>query len=238
MDLTRKTETKNFKFTLTEIDETEGLFKGYASIFGAIDTMGDQVKKGAFKRSLKEQKKFPMLWSHQVNEPIGIISGKEDDIGLAVEGQLNLDVQRAREVRSLMKQGSVDGLSIGYQTVLEEIDKATNSRVLKEVKLWEISPVVFQACPGAIVTDVKSADGHGDGCHDEAGAWTPVEGCKLCEAMIRIAQDAASALEAKKKAEADEGTGTDLISTLDALILQGKGKTDELHLLDLLTFKI
>ena len=97
-----------------------------------------------------------MLWSHNITEPIGVISGAEDDTGLAVEGAINLDVQRGREVRSLMKQGAVQGLSIGYQTVLEELDKDSGSRKLKEVKLWEISPVVFQACPGALVSDVKA----------------------------------------------------------------------------------
>lgn len=150
-----KTETKEFKFTLTEVDEALGTFKGYASIWDAVDSYGDQVVKGAFKKTLKDRKKFPMLWSHKVDEPIGVIAGVEDDKGLAVEGQLNLDVPRATWTRSLMKQGAIEGLSIGYQTVVEELDKATGTRKLKEIKLWEISPVVFQACPGATVDAVK-----------------------------------------------------------------------------------
>ena len=154
---TRKTETKEFRFTLDEIDEVKGSFTGYASIWDAIDTYGDAVMKGAFKRSLKESKQFPLLWSHNLMEPIGIIEGAEDERGLAVSGQLNIDVQRGREIRSLMRQGAVTGLSIGFQTVREEIDKTTGLRKLKEVKLWEISPCVFQACPGAVADDVKTA---------------------------------------------------------------------------------
>lgn len=153
---TKKIETKDFKFTLTDVDEEKGTFKGYASVWGDVDSYGDAVKKGAFKKSLKETKLFPMLWSHNIVEPIGVISGHEDDKGLAVEGSLNQDVQRGREVRSLMKQGAVTGLSIGYQTLLEELDKETGTRTLKEVKLWEISPVVFPACGTARATDVKA----------------------------------------------------------------------------------
>jgi len=153
---TRKTETKEFKFTLDDIDEEKGSFAGYASIWDVVDSYGDTVVKGAFKRSLKESKQFPLLWSHNLMEPIGIVSGEEDDRGLKISGQLNIDVQRGREIRSLMKQGAVTGLSIGFQTVREENDKDANTRRLKEVKLWEISPCVFQACPNAQIDEVKA----------------------------------------------------------------------------------
>jgi HK97 family phage prohead protease len=151
-------ETKNieFKFKLSDDENDAGAFTGYASIFGVVDSYGDVVAKGAFKKTLKEKKQFPILWSHDITKPLGVISGVEDDRGLSVEGKLNLDVQLAREVRSLMVQGAVDGLSIGYQTVKEGEDKATKARVLQEINLWEVSAVVFQACPGAVVDEVKA----------------------------------------------------------------------------------
>lgn len=149
-------ETKDFKFSVENMDEEKGSFSGYASIFGVLDTVGDMVMPGAFKRTLREQKQFPLLWSHNIMEPIGLVAGQEDEKGLRVEGQLNLDVQRAREVRSLIRQGAVNGLSIGYQTIKEGQDKESNARLLKEIKLWEISPCVFQACPKAIVDEMKS----------------------------------------------------------------------------------
>jgi HK97 family phage prohead protease len=153
---TRKTETKEFKFTLEGVDEEKGTFRGYASIWDVVDSMGDVVVKGAFKRTLKDNKQFPLLWSHNLMEPIGVIEAKEDVRGLAVQGQLNVDVQRGREIRSLMRQGAVTGLSIGFQTVREEQDKDTGTRRLTEAKLWEISPCVFQACPGALAGEVKT----------------------------------------------------------------------------------
>jgi HK97 family phage prohead protease len=156
MMATRKIEIKDLKFTLDEIDETKGSFRGYASIWDIVDTYGDVVIKGAFKRTLKDNKQFPLLWSHNLMEPIGIIEAKEDSRGLAVQGQLNVDVQRGREIRSLMRQGAVTGLSIGFQTVRDEQNKETGHRRLTEAKLWEISPCVFQACPGAIADEVKT----------------------------------------------------------------------------------
>jgi hypothetical protein len=56
-----------------------------------------------------------------------------------------------------MAQNAVNGLSIGFVTVREGIDKDTQARTLKEINLWEISPCVFQACPDAEVIDVKSS---------------------------------------------------------------------------------
>ena len=160
-----KPETKDLECKFMMAEDTEGdkgAFTGFASIFDAVDSYGDVVVKGAFKRTLSNKKQFPLLWSHDITKPIGVISAKEDKTGLKVEGRLNLDVQLACEIRSLMKQGAVSGLSIGYQTVKEEPDTTRGARLLKEINLWEISPVVFGACPGAIVADIK-----GDALNDE-----------------------------------------------------------------------
>lgn len=155
---TGKTETKTFDFILEKMDDDTGTFTGYASIFGVTDSYNDIVVSGAFKRTIKNNKGkgWPMLWSHKVDEPIGLIHGEEDGKGLKVQGKFNLDDPLALRIRSHMKQGSVTGLSIGYQTVVEELDKEDGTRKLKEIKLWEISPVVFPACDPARIDDVKS----------------------------------------------------------------------------------
>lgn len=150
-------EEKTFKFALQEHDE-RGTFKGYASVFGVVDSYRDVVDAGAFKKSLKDNKHFPMLWSHDQYEPIGIVMGEEDEKGLRIEGHYNMDVPRAVQTRSLAIQGAVNGLSIGFTTVREAYDKDANVRHLREVKLYEISPCVFQACPGALIAATKMSD--------------------------------------------------------------------------------
>lgn len=154
-------EHKDFKFSLNDVkaDADDGTFTGYASIFGVKDSWGDVVMPGAFKRTIKAHKgMFPLLWYHDVTQPLGNIEVEEDDKGLKVKhGELNLDVKRAQETYSLMKMPSppVKGLSIGYETIKENV--TDDERQLKEIGLWEISLLVFQACPGAEADNVKAA---------------------------------------------------------------------------------
>lgn len=149
-------ETKDFKFKLDDTDDEQGTFTGYASIFDAIDSYNEMVLKGAFRKTLKENDgKFPLCWFHNIAEPLGIIYAKEKSQGLATEGHLNLDVQSAREKRSLMKQDVITGMSIGFKTLQDEWDEEV--RKIKEVKLYEISLITrnFQACPGAEIENIK-----------------------------------------------------------------------------------
>jgi len=153
-------EIKNFKtkFIVDDADEEKGVFVGHASVWDVIDDYGECVDRGAFKKTIKETKHFPICWSHDLYQPMGISFGEEDDIGLKTEGHLNMDVQLAREKRSLMIQGAINGLSIGFKTVKDGFDKVTGIRHLKEIRLYEISPCVFQACPGALIEEVKALD--------------------------------------------------------------------------------
>lgn len=140
----------------------DGSFTGYGSVFGVRDSYGDVVERGAFKASLDVwagKKKLPkMLYQHRTGEPIGVWTRMvEDEKGLAVEGRLLLEVQRAKEAYALMKAGALDGLSIGYVPVKEAWDKDTQTNRLKEIDLWEVSPVTFGANPEALIEGVKAA---------------------------------------------------------------------------------
>ena len=97
-----------------------------------------------------------LLWQHDAAQVIGSwLSIAEDSRGLFVRGQLNLDVAKAREVYALMKEGAVDGLSIGFRTQKSVTDPATGVRRLQKVDLWEISIVTFPMLPNARVSSVK-----------------------------------------------------------------------------------
>ena len=147
-------EIKSFDLRLKQVED-DGTFTGHAAIFGNIDAYGDVIEPGAFTKTLKERPEVPILWYHNPYEPIGL-SGSlvEDDKGLKVSGHLNLDVQRARETHSLMKQRAVRGLSIGYEAIKAPIEK--NVRHLREIALWEFSPVVFGANDLALIEAVKA----------------------------------------------------------------------------------
>jgi len=151
-------ETKYFPFKLQKFDEETGKFSGYASIFGVEDAMGEMVDKGAFKKTLQERKHRTLLWTHDSYRPgIGKVEPVEDEVGLRFDdAQLYLDIDLAKDVYINLKNDTLDGLSIGYKTLDEWIDPKTKVRHLKEIALWEISLCNFQACPGAVVFDVKS----------------------------------------------------------------------------------
>jgi hypothetical protein len=149
-------EIKDFKFSVVGETSDEGEFTGIASAFNGIDSYGDTVEAGAFKKTLKENKSFPLLWSHNVAEPLGVIFGEEDKKGLVVVGNLNMDVASAREKRSLVKQGAIRGMSIGYEAIKWTFDQVEKVRHLTEIKLWEISLVVFPADKNAQVARIKN----------------------------------------------------------------------------------
>lgn len=152
-----------YSFELKSIDDKSGTFSGYASTFnGDPDSYGDVITRGAFGESLREHERkgsrVALLWNHDVRQPIGVWTAiKEDESGLRVQGRLTLEVARAREALALMKDGALQGLSIGFQTLASEPRKG-GGRLLKKIKLWEVSLVVFPANQGARVLSVNSND--------------------------------------------------------------------------------
>ena len=143
--------------------QENGVFEGFGSIFGNVDTFKEVVAPGAFSDSLVQWKQSgklpPVLWQHRSGEPIGpYLDMEEQPVGLWVKGQLLVDdVQRAKEARALMKAKAVNGLSIGFVTREDSYDRVTGIRTLKKVDLWEVSVVTFPANPSAQISSVKSA---------------------------------------------------------------------------------
>ena len=187
-------ERKTFKLSVDQFDEQLGTFEGYASVFGNIDEQGDIVDKGAFAKTIQENGKVPLIWQHKPQEPIGVaLSLIEDSRGLKMQGQLNLDVMRGKEAYSLLKQGAIRGLSIGYDVVKKTADNGV--RRLKEVRLWEISLVTFPANTQAVVVSVKEDSDD----HSQAAVESPTDekaGRSISAANRLLLQQAFDALQA------------------------------------------
>lgn len=143
----------------TTID-ADGTVEGYASLFGEIDQARDMVMRGAFADTLRLRgvRRVPMLFQHDPAEPVGVwLELHEDHRGLYARGRLIPDVARGRELLSLLREGAIDGLSIGFRTAQARIDPRTRVRRLHAVDLWEISIVTFPLLAGARVHAVKQA---------------------------------------------------------------------------------
>jgi hypothetical protein len=141
----------------------DGRFSGYASTFGGEpDSYGDVIAPGAFQASLGSNgyggNGVKMLWQHDADDPIGMWTVlREDSKGLYVEGQLVLEVQKAKEAYALLKVGAVNTMSIGFRIKAFSEDRDKGVRTLEEIELYEISLVTFPANVNATITSVKTA---------------------------------------------------------------------------------
>lgn len=156
---------------LVDAEAGQMVFSGYGAVFGNVDSYGDVIQKGAFKKSLSEAKRSGM-WPAMLSQhgawgmtsedltPVGIWTDMdEDDTGLRLEGKF-AETQRGRELYTLMKMDprpAISGLSIGY--IAKEFTVGTKPeeprRLLKRVELVEVSPVTFPANLKARVQSVK-----------------------------------------------------------------------------------
>lgn len=133
--------------------QAEGfVVEGYACLFGVVDLGRDMVLPGAFGESLalRGAGGVRMLYQHDPAEPIGVWTDiREEPRGLYVRGRLSPSVARARECAALVREGALDGLSIGFKAVEARTDPRTRVRRLSRIDLWEVSIVTFPMQPGA-----------------------------------------------------------------------------------------
>ena len=147
---------KSVSLTLKKEPDQDGIFEGYASVFGIVDQGMDVVERGAFRKTLGARK-IKMLWQHDMSQPIGVWDEVyEDERGLFVRGRLLKEVEKGREAMALLRAGAIDSMSIGYRTIEATSEGDGRVRKLLEVDLFEISLVTFPMLPDAKVTNVKS----------------------------------------------------------------------------------
>jgi hypothetical protein len=154
-------------------DDSPGTFEGYGAVFGNIDAYGDVIQKGAFKETLREWKTTkrlpPMLIQHGgwgLGDMDGLAIGKwtsmaEDDTGLRVAGKIiSLDTERGKIIHGAMKEGVLDGMSIGYRAKQFTLGtKPTEPRrTLKKIDLVEVSVVQMPANGKARISAVKNVE--------------------------------------------------------------------------------
>lgn len=138
----------------------ESYFKifGYASVFGIEDNYGDIVEKGAFADSISNPTSIKLLWQHDSKTPIGRIDTLyEDDKGLLMEASINCDLAKGKEASLLLKDGVIDGLSIGFTIDKSHLSDKGN-RVITDLKLWEVSIVTFPANNMAKIAHINQRD--------------------------------------------------------------------------------
>jgi HK97 family phage prohead protease len=145
-------------FEVKAVDDA-GNFEGYASVFNNIDLGDDVILPGAFTRvKTTRAGRLKLALFHDLTRLVGSAEYNQDQHGLYLKGRINLNVSYARDAYELMKEGTLDSMSIGFNTLDDAIEQREGRRVriIKQAELWEASIVPFGMNPEAQVMSVKS----------------------------------------------------------------------------------
>jgi len=129
-------------FEAKAVPDGKNLFvEGYAAVFGNEDSYNDIIVAGAFTKTIagKEGKRIKLCLQHDMEDIVGkIVEMKEDEKGLWFKAKIS-NTTMGKDLAILIEDDAINEISIGYQSIVWEVVEVRNVRLLKEVKLYEIS---------------------------------------------------------------------------------------------------
>ena len=131
---------KSFELELKDVDAKKGIVSGYFSAFGMVDSDGDIMMPGAFKRSINDwgpegKGRIKHLLNHNPSQPLGkITSLKEDEYGLLYTSQIGTH-QLGKDFIKMVESGLIAEHSIGFRILQEQ--KGDMGNELRDVMLFE-----------------------------------------------------------------------------------------------------
>jgi len=142
-----------FEFKASEqIDDKYYYFEGYACTYGNTDLGGDIIQKGAVE--LVEKPKF--CYQHNMKDPIGTyLEIFSDEKGLFIKARMRKGFEKTDWIASLIEDGAIDSMSIGYFAKEYTTDPKTSIRTLTKIKIFETSFVTMPMNPEAELTNFK-----------------------------------------------------------------------------------
>lgn len=151
-------------------DAAGARFSGYASVFNSRTAIGnplrwgfyEEIAPGAFTKTLAEGD-ARMLIDHDSyyvvsRSSAGTLALAEDARGLAVDSALDPELSYVRDLTANLRNGNVSGMSFGFYVIKDEWNQEdveiegadpvqVDVRVIREVRLIEVSAVTFPAYP-------------------------------------------------------------------------------------------
>lgn len=195
MNFSAFTESRDFTETnykslsgQINVNEAKGIVECFVAAIGNKDSVGDICLPGCFSESLKRRKPR-VVWGHNWNEPIGKVLeiyevGPSDPRlpskmrergvgGLFAKVQFNLGAEKGKEAfANVAFFGLEQEWSIGYKTLDAVYDTGQQANLLKEVELYEVSPVLHGANQLTATLSIKSANQIDD--YDEKSSDKPL----------------------------------------------------------------
>lgn len=145
-------------------------FSGYAAVFNSRTAIGnplrwgfyEQIAPGSFTKTLAEGD-ARMLIDHDSYYVVSRVSAgtlelAEDDKGLRVDSALDDELSYVRDLKANLRNGNITGMSFGFYVIKDEWNSETievegadpvevDVRIIREVRLIEVSAVTFPAYP-------------------------------------------------------------------------------------------
>ncbi|WP_268232056.1 HK97 family phage prohead protease [Sphingobacterium sp. UT-1RO-CII-1] len=153
-------EYKDIIGGISDVDLASHTIKGYASVFGNVDSDNDIIERGAYSKTIKEwgpqgKNRIKMCWQHDLTDPIAKTNELfEDNYGLAFVASAIKGVAHIDDRIKMIEGGIVDEVSVGIVPV--KTNKGTGGiRHLTENKLYEYSSVTLASNELARITAVK-----------------------------------------------------------------------------------
>lgn len=198
-------ERKSIPVELKDLDLKEGVIQAYAAAFGNWDDDNDLIEEGAFKKTIKErgpgakQPRVKYLFNHDPDAILGVPQTlKEDSKGLYFEARI-VPTTLGLDTLKLYEAGVITEHSIGYDAITVKYDEDHPGpwgpgRVIKELRLWDISAVTWGMNSQTPTVGVKDADS------------TPIDGIRAklaaMDSLLRNGTLASDDLCARLEAEA------------------------------------
>ena len=153
-------EVKKIDLELKE--ETEGKVSAVFSVFNSLDSDGDIVLPGSIKSGFKSGS-VPMVWAHKWDMPIGKGSIDSDGDKATFNGEFFMDTESGKEAYKIVKNmADMQQWSFGYRVndaergKIGEGDEEKDARFLKDLTVFEVSPVLVGANQDTYTMAIKS----------------------------------------------------------------------------------
>jgi len=178
-------EHKQTEAVVTAVDEAQGIVEAVWAVMGNIDDGNDIIHPGAFTKTFSQNAhQVKLLDNHRTDSvmaSLGLVKelrevrpaelpqelmDKYPDATGGAKGtfQFFLDTPEGKGVFTRIQRKAIMGWSFGYDTVKSDRSFTIKDgekvpvRNLRELRLFEVSPVLWPMNPATTTTDAKSAD--------------------------------------------------------------------------------
>ena len=178
-----KFERKRIPMFVKRVDAEEGIVEHVIAVMGNLDSGDDIIDPGAFSKTVVENgRRVRVLDNHQTDSALRVVGkplilreisrvelpqkvidyAPDATGGLLAITQYAMDTGAGRDMFHLVKGGFVPETSIGYDALnvefrdVERDGRRVKARVLKEIRLWEYSNVIWGMNEATATLSAKS----------------------------------------------------------------------------------